>query len=125
MLTQERLKQLISYDKRTGSFTWSSPRKGVTVGKEAGCFNNYGFKVISVDGEIYMASHLVYLYEYGTLPLSDVDYRNEDKSDLRLSNLRAVLPDTNTARSVFTYLRQSAYYRSPHIFGLCGVVAHG
>jgi len=89
MLTQARLKELLAYDKNTGVFTWLHRRGGkATVGRPAGARDFYGYVVIRLDGVLYKAHRLAWLYEHGDWPEQNLDHINQDKNDNRLKNLR-------------------------------------
>ena len=91
MVTQERLRELFTYDAVTGVFT---RRKAVgrhgchKVSTVAGTRQNHGYIVITVDGRRYMAHRLAWLYQYGEWPTNDIDHINEIKDDNRIVNLR-------------------------------------
>lgn len=99
-LSQERLQEVLHYSMQTGVFTWKIvPRqKPYLLGKEAGCLSPAGYKMIRVDGELYRAHRLAWLYVYGRWP-ADVDHANGDKADNRLSNLRECTMSQNIANA--------------------------
>lgn len=87
MITRERLKEKLTYNKYTGKFTWNTSENQVSIGVEAGT-NLKGYVHISVDGNKYLAHRLAWFYEFGELPASEIDHINRDKSDNRIENLR-------------------------------------
>ena len=93
MLTQARLKELVSYDATTGEFT---RLVGKGAGKPAGTKNKYReYVYLRVDGKRYMAHRVAWLYVYGTWPTNDLDHINQVKYDNRISNLREVTKSEN------------------------------
>lgn len=91
MLTQERLKELLHYDPDTGEFTRLIKVRGRfgNVGCVVGSLRKKtGYVSISIDGKLYQAHRLAWLYAYGVMPNADVDHKNRDRKDNRLSNLR-------------------------------------
>lgn len=89
MLSQTRLKELLTYDKDTGVFTWRRRRGGkAAVGRCAGARDFYGYVVIRLDGVLYKAHRLAWFYSHGVWPEENIDHINRDKSDNRLKNLR-------------------------------------
>lgn len=97
MLTQERIKQLLSYDPDTGVLTWRVKRRGHNiVGGRAGCANGAnGYRVIKVDGKVYLEHRLVWFYITGQWPERDIDHVNGDRRDNRLVNLRVATRKQN------------------------------
>lgn len=105
-LTQERLKELVSYDPETGKFTWIR-REGHSAsvrrwnarwaGREAGSHHCRGYMRICIDSVDYKAHHLVWLYVYGTFPSCIIDHENRDASDNRIANLRLATASQNGA----------------------------
>ena len=87
-LTQERLKELFTYEPTTGVFTRKSN------GSVATNIHN-GYVRIFIDYKEYRAHRLSYLYMTGEFPVSIVDHINHDKTDNRWSNLREVTHQEN------------------------------
>lgn len=91
ILTQEQLKDYLSYNPETGIFV-----RRVTVcgnakaGTTAGCFNARGYCTIGINNKRYKAHRLAWLYQYGVLPAGEIDHINHNKSDNRIANLRTV-----------------------------------
>ena len=88
IITQERLKELVHYNKETGVFTslvdWKRYCKvGDTLGREA----NNGYIVLNVDYKQYLAHRLAWLYEHGEFP-NVIDHLDCNKHNNRLSNLK-------------------------------------
>lgn len=100
-LTQARLKELLHYDPETGVFVWrerilSQNRPSLMGGKIAGGINSKGYRVMSVDGKLYRASRLTFLYMEGYFPEHEVDHRNRIRHDDRWCNLRHVSSQCNS-----------------------------
>lgn len=89
-LTQNRLKELLTYDPATGVFRWSeTPRKGVRAGHVAGNITRDGKGVrIRIDRISYKAHRLAWLYVHGDWPSGEIDHAKGTPYDNRFTNLR-------------------------------------
>lgn len=89
-LSQNRLKELLHYDPETGVWTWLS--KNGTKRPQAGSVSNQGrsagYRRITIDGESYYSSHLVFLYMIGEFPKEEIDHIDRDRGNDRWINLR-------------------------------------
>jgi len=94
-LTAERLRTILAYDPATGLFTRNHDVGGYKAGGIAGSKNKRGYINISIDGMIYCAHRLAFLYVDGVMPSGSVDHINMVKDDNRWSNLRDVDARTN------------------------------
>jgi hypothetical protein len=50
---------------------------------------------VRIDGVLYLAHRLAWLYVYGALPGNVIDHKNNTKTDNRIENLRDVTPSQN------------------------------
>lgn len=88
-ITQKHLKSLLTYDPDTGEFRWRIKRSNrAPKGSVAGCADKYGYIVIRLDGTLYKAHRLAWLYCYGELPSKNIDHINQTPGDNRIANLR-------------------------------------
>ena len=96
-LTQSRLMEVITYDAETGRFVWGA--HGTKPHQVAGTINEEGYRRIQVDGTIYYANQLAWLYVKGVWPEGIIDHKNRVTSDDRFTNLREATNGQNRANS--------------------------
>jgi hypothetical protein len=92
MITQEQLKQILSYDPETGDWMWLAGRR---EGFVAGSTTIEGYRYINIGGKKYRASRLAYLYMTGKWPEHEVDHKNRIRNDERWVNLREATHQQN------------------------------
>lgn len=116
MITQERLKYLLTYNPSTGVFIRAVARRGNALGSLAGTTreskNGKRYRLIYLDSIQYYEHRLAWLYAYGVFPSEEVDHINGDGTDNRIGNLRDVTKNENCKN-----LRLRADNRS----GVCGL----
>lgn len=96
MLTQTRLRELLTYDPDTGVFVWrATPTTQRVAGKPAGSPNAHGYMRTTIDKRPYFLHRLAFLYMTGAFPAGHCDHINRVKSDNRWANLRDVDRGTN------------------------------
>jgi len=114
-ITPKYLREILSYDAETGSLTWR-PR-GVDhfpaavarsrvhnmnlfnakyAGKEAfTSVNAHGYRSGGICGKVLKAHRVAWAIHFGEWPLKQIDHKNGNREDNRLSNLREVDPSGN------------------------------
>jgi hypothetical protein len=97
MITQDRLKEMLSYDESTGNFIWIKYPYRLTqlVGKIAGSNKGRGYIRIVIDKQKHYAHRLAWLYVYGSLPELTIDHIDGNTSNNRIENLRCVTHKQN------------------------------
>lgn len=96
MITQNKLKELLSYDPETGVFRWKVRRKGSRKGG-VGTTGPRGYITITIDGVKYYAHRLAWFYETGRWPKLEIDHISGVKADNRIRNLREATRSQNAA----------------------------
>lgn len=112
-VTQSQLHKLFDY--KDGNLIWKvdkSPQ--VKVGDIAGYLSQIGYIYIGIDGKLYRAHRLIYLYHNGYLPLS-IDHIDGNKTNNKIENLRSATTSQNQMNSKINTRNTS---------GIKGVVWH-
>lgn len=117
-ITQQQLREVLSYDQETGVFVWLIRTSNRTdVGREAGNVNPDGYRVIGVLGRLCKAQRLAWLYVTGSWPKGVIDHKDGDRGNNCFANLRDVSLTTNNQNM----RRVPAHNRSTGVLGVTRV----
>jgi len=106
MLTHERLQDLLTCNPTSGVLRWRvKTNRRILVGSIAGSINDFGYRVIRIDGQLYRAHRLVWFYVHGEWPKNYIDHINGNPDDNRLDNLRDVTTAENIQNQVVAHKR--------------------
>lgn len=89
-LTAARLRELLSYDSKSGEFRWIRSKKGVQIGMRTGAAAGNRYIYITIEHKRHLAHRLAWLYVYGQWPKHQVDHIDRDRRNNRIANLRDV-----------------------------------
>lgn len=107
-LTQEFLKEWLSYDPETGIFYWLPRPHSYRRTYVAGCDNGNGYVIIRFKWQLYLAHRLAFFYMTGLWPKEQIDHINGKRYDNRWVNLREASPSENgTNRIVKGYYKHT------------------
>lgn len=95
-LTQERVRELLDYNPRTGDLKWRVSRGNpVKAGDKAGSLMRDGHLEISIDGHRCLVHRVIWLHVYGRWPNGYIDHIDGNPSNNRIENLRDVRRQIN------------------------------
>lgn len=95
-LTQAELVELFDY--REGQLYWRVKGSGRVLTKPAGRINSKGHRQIGINGRLYQAHRLIWIYVYGSIDKDLViDHANGHRDDNRIENLRLVSQRKNNS----------------------------
>jgi len=102
-LTQARLHELFDY--KNGQLLNKTKRRSqIAVGAPAGYMTIRGYINIRVDGKMYKAHRLIYLYHYGFMP-DMLDHIDCDKTNNCIENLRPCTKSENGMNRADSYAK--------------------
>jgi len=110
-LTQDSLKDVLSYNSNTGEFHWLvKPSSRTHIGDRAGSLDAKGYRVIKIARKDYKAHRLAWFYTYGEWPARDLDFINRQPDCNRISNLREATKMQNAGNSKARKGLKGAYW---------------
>lgn len=95
LITAEEARQLFSYNPDTGDITWRVARSGVRNNGVAGYAQRDGYRVVFVNGKLYLAHRVAWAIVNGAWPETGIDHINGNKTDNRWDNLRLATKSQN------------------------------
>lgn len=97
-LTVERVRELLDYDPETGILRWKvRVANCMQSGEVAGCLQRRGYTAIKIKGIAFRAHLVAWAHYYGEWPETELDHRDLNKSNNRISNLRLATRSQNCA----------------------------
>lgn len=97
MPSQGRVRELLDYNADTGMFCWRlSVGSRARIGAHAGSVAKNGYRSIRVDGTLYYAHRLAFVWMNGDCP-NQIDHKDRNRSNNAWNNLRAANHSQNQA----------------------------
>jgi hypothetical protein len=119
MITQERLKELLSYDPLTGVFLWRVDRYRVKAGDRAGSVSpSTGYRVIRLLQKNYGEHRLAWFYMKGEWPPAEIDHDDLNRQNNKWSNLRSASSSQNKTnrRGRGAYQKGVCFHKASGLF---------
>lgn len=111
VISRSRLMEVLNYDPETGAFTWRVVTSNrVKKGGIAGALTVRGYMQIAVDGRLFYAHRLAWLYVYGYLPKSQLDHIDGDGCNNAICNLREATMAQNCQNMSLNKKNTSGYH---------------
>lgn len=96
LVTQKRLLEVLVYSPESGVFTYRADKGRFKAGSIAGyAQKDTGRVSINVDGRLYRAHRLAWLYMTGQWPKNEIDHIDTNAGNNAWANLRDVTPTVN------------------------------
>lgn len=105
-LSQDLLKELLSYEKSTGLFFWKIKKGSRAKGDQAGSKRKDGYIEIRINRKLYLAHRLAWLYVNGEFP-ECLDHIDHNTSNNKIENLRNVSHRENMRNRKLSCLNKS------------------
>lgn len=133
-LTFEQVSAALSYDPETGKIVWRvAASRRIKAGDEAGIYKKTharggdgpGYRYIGFMGTQTPAARIAWLLHYGEWPGTNINYKNDDPTDLRIENLVLArfptIRSTQGERRVYTMSKEAArHYGLKRYYGMTG-----
>jgi len=98
--TYEEVARELEYDPGWGLFQWRIRKAGRDFGPFfAGSADANGYRVIRLNGKLYFAHRLAWLLSTGAWPANQIDHKDGNRSNNRISNLRECTNQENMLNS--------------------------
>jgi len=99
-------KENLVYESSTGSFYWRLKSGKL---KRAGWVDPHGYRLIRIYGDLVREHHLVWLFETGAWPPSELDHEDGDPSNNKIANLRLASRHNQGANQRLQKRRRGCY----------------
>ena len=109
-ITLEQLKTLVTYNPRTGIFTWNVDARSYKRGDVAGYYNEAnGYVRLTFKKDQYYAHVLAWFYMTGQWRAEEIDHRDLDGANNRWKNLREATHGQNGANKNVTSRNKTGF----------------
>lgn len=106
----KELLYFFSYDEKSGVLSWRNPRANkLKPGDRAGTVGHKNYRVVQLMGKHYREHHICWAISKGAWPINQIDHKNCDRGDNRISNLRECTGSENAKNRTLNKNSSSGY----------------
>jgi len=87
-ISHSDLLRSLHYNPLSGVFKWAVATSKTEINQEAGYIRSDGYRYIQINGRQYLAHRLAWFYVYKEWPPNQIDHKDRNRSNNKLSNLR-------------------------------------
>lgn len=100
-ISHQHLLEVLDYDSISGVFTWKIPTaRKIKIGMVAGTKNINGYYTVCIYNTVYYLHILAWFYIHAEWPNSQLDHKDRDKTNNRITNLRLASNKENSRNTV-------------------------
>lgn len=109
LVSSEYLRSVLAYDESTGDFRWKDQLPNVKSLVAGHLTKKTGYRVIGLDGRLYLAHRLAWLYMHGEFPDKAIDHIDRNRDNNAKANLRLATPSENAANTGLRATNKSGF----------------
>ena len=98
-ITADHLRKLLRYDPESGNLYWLVRQGRCSPGELAGAENPDRYRRVGVEGRLYLAHRLIWLWMTGEWPKAQIDHIDCNRENNKWDNLREARPSQNMANT--------------------------
>ena len=116
----KEVRRLYTYEPETGKLICNTDRRKMPKGSDP-CRNHArGYLMVKVGDKYILAHRVIWAIHYGEQPPTEIDHKNRNKRDNRISNLRGATRSENVRNSMgkgYSVMRNGRYQAAVKLNG--------